>query len=631
MTSNMTTSPSSSLSAEAKEFVPLVQTPTRSIPLYVDENTIASIYSSDQSPFMIQTIYPMMISNSKMADLSANNLLSFPEIEFHIQSSQQQQFHIDSCSTLVQVPSTGAPSTNAASQIVLLPANAAAAAAGTTVSAATSGGYYPGAQLIYSASEQASTFYPMDYNEQPLINFSQQQPALFNKNNRNLSQQQSLHRPSSFRQQHGNNSSLYRTGNRASGGNVNNNRNSYYDYHSRRNGSSYMSHTGRGNSSNSKRISSSYHQQDYNHYYHHPSTRSRGYAPRSIQYNDEQRKDVADYYNHDKDAYENDYQTLPTMNDDGTPFEFRPEDFPSLPLNQQSDKTPTQSVTTNNTRLVEHRYVLYTILHSYILRSIASWNAIVSAPRPHSTSPHSAPQSSLQSQDQRSDRSRSINTKVSSTNERKLSNSAKSNNKVVRPTMPTVSTVIPIATKSKSKSPHRASKAYCHEEPLLPSSNHTTVENDYSKDDGFMQTKQQQRRLRRKNKMKDESLTTFERSAFTMPEDQHCLPNFEEQVSLTNPDSRSDTHSKLNVDISSETTTTASQIDLPGMFQGLNTHADIQQHSSDTNTNTSTIISIVNINALDSKDDQECQTTTSKSSIKQSNGTGIVRTDVVDE
>jgi hypothetical protein len=41
------------------------------------------------------------------------------------------------------------------------------------------------------------------------------------------------------------------------------------------------------------------------------------------------------------------------MNDDGTLFEFRSEDFPSLPINhQQSDKIPPQSVMITNTKLV---------------------------------------------------------------------------------------------------------------------------------------------------------------------------------------------------------------------------------------------------------------------------------------
>ena len=329
----MTTSPSSGLSPEAKEFVPLVQNSAISIPLYVDENTVASIYHSDQQPLMVQTIYPMMVTNSKVADN-----IQFPEIEFHIQSSQQQQFHIDSCANIHQSSSTnGNSSANNTPQIVLLP----------TTNAVTPTGYYSGPQIIYSTSESVPTFYPIDYCEQPLINFSIQQPTQLTKSNRISSSQ--LQRPSSFRQQYSTYRPSSRGGNRGSGNP--NNRNSYYDYNNRRNGSSYIQNSGRGNPSNSKRISSSYHPHDYNNYYH-SSSRSRGYLSRSSQQqqHDEHRKDHFDYYNQEKDFYENDYQQLGHMNDDGTPFEFRPEDFPSLPINNQpSDKTPSQSITSPNT------------------------------------------------------------------------------------------------------------------------------------------------------------------------------------------------------------------------------------------------------------------------------------------
>jgi hypothetical protein len=331
----MTTSPSSGLSPEAKEFVPLIQNSAPSIPLYVDENTVASIYPSDQQPLMVQTIYPMMITNSKVADN-----LQFPEIEFHIQPSQQQQFHIDSCTNIQQSSSTnGNSSTNNTSQIVLLPTT-------NPTTAVTPTGYYPGPQIIYSTSEPLTGFYPIDYCEQPLINFSLQQPTQITKSNRISSQQQ---RPSSFRQQHGTYRPSSRGGNRGNGNNNNNNnRNPYYDYNNRRNCSSYTQNSGRGNASNSKRISSSYHQHDYNNYYHSSSSRSRGYLSRSSQQqqHDEYRKDHFDYYNH-----ENDYQQLTQMNDDGTPFEFRPEDFPSLPINNpQSDKTASQSIISTNTK-----------------------------------------------------------------------------------------------------------------------------------------------------------------------------------------------------------------------------------------------------------------------------------------
>lgn len=340
----MTTSPSSGLSPEAKEFVPLVQNPTTSIPLYVDENTVASIYPSDHQPLMLQTIYPMMMTNTKGTDN-----IQFPEIEFHIQPSQQQQFHIDSCTNIHEASSTnGSSSTNNTSQIVLLSTT-------NSATAVTPTGYYPGPQIIYSTNEPLTGFYPIDYCEQPLINFSLQQPTQINKSNRISSQQQQ--RPTSFRQQHGTNHSTYRPssrgGNRGNGNNPN--RNPYYDYSNRRNCSSYTPNSGRGSSSNSKRISSSYHPHDYNNYYH-SSSRARGYLSRSShpqqqQQHDEHRKDHFDYYNHDKEFYENAYQQSNQMNEDGTLFEFRPEDFPSLPINNQtSDKTPSQSTQLTNTK-----------------------------------------------------------------------------------------------------------------------------------------------------------------------------------------------------------------------------------------------------------------------------------------
>lgn len=99
----MTTSTTSSgLSPEAKEFVPIVQIlpslPTQ-IPLYIGENTIASVYSTEQQPI----IYP---------------LIKIPEIDFHIPSSNNES----------------------TSQIVLLPTPEC----------------YPGPPM--------STFYPIDYS-----------------------------------------------------------------------------------------------------------------------------------------------------------------------------------------------------------------------------------------------------------------------------------------------------------------------------------------------------------------------------------------------------------------------------------------------------------------------------------
>jgi hypothetical protein len=75
----------SGLSPDAKEFVPFIQIsplPT-TIPYYVGENTIASVYSTDQQPLM----YP---------------LIKIPEIEFHIPSSNN-----DNSSQIVLLPTPG--------------------------------------------------------------------------------------------------------------------------------------------------------------------------------------------------------------------------------------------------------------------------------------------------------------------------------------------------------------------------------------------------------------------------------------------------------------------------------------------------------------------------------------------
>lgn len=110
-----------------------------------------------------------------------------------------------------------------------------------------------------------------------------------------------------------------------------------------------------------------------------------------------------------------------------------------------------------------------------VCRATSSWNEIVSAPRPHSTSPHAV----APSQDPRSDRSRSFNTKIT---ERKSSNHKKS--------------IVPSA-----KSPSRASKID-HESSL-------SIPHDQSihTDDGFIQTKHQHRRLKRKNKLKEDPIS----------------------------------------------------------------------------------------------------------------------------
>ncbi|CAF0807144.1 unnamed protein product [Adineta ricciae] len=524
----MTTSPSSGLSPEAKEFVPLGQNSAISIPLYVDENTVASIYPSDQQPLMVQTIYPMMVTNSKITDN-----VRFPEIEFHIQPSQQQQFQIDSCTNVPQSPSiNGTSPSTSTSQIVLLPTT-------NSATAVTPTGYYPGAQIIYSTTEPVSAFYPIDYCEQSLINFSLQQPTQMSKSHRMLSQQQ---RSYSFRQ-HGINHSPYRPSSRGNnnrgGGNnssgISNSRNSYYDYSNRRNGgSSYSSNPGRGNSSNSKRISSSYHSNDHNNYYH-SSPRSRGYLSRSSQQqHDEYRKDYSDYYNHD-----NEYNQSSHMNEDGTPFEFRSEDFPSLPMNnQQSDnKTSTQSTASTTATM----------------KSASSWNEIVSAPRRRSTSPQSMPPS----QDQRSDRSRSFNNKLSSNTERKPSN------KSIHQSSKTTKSANCASKSTTSQDEQPRSLSLTNSD--LPNNETNTKVNDI-KDDGFIQTKYQQRRLKRKSKLREEPVSFPEQSddiesAPYALDDENAFPT----LGQPNPPST--------------TKCETSQLDLPDMFNRLNTST--QSNSSD--------------------------------------------------
>ena len=113
------------------------------------------------------------------------------------------------------------------------------------------------------------------------------------------------------------------------------------------------------------------------------------------------------------------------------------------------------------------------------------------------------PPTSSQSHDQRSDRSRSFNTKVSSTNEHKTFNNNNDTNNSTTNKKQSFSTT---TLANKSKSPPRASIAATHDEESAASTvNSVVIDDNESKDDGFIQTKQQQRRLKRKNRMKDET------------------------------------------------------------------------------------------------------------------------------
>lgn len=82
----MTTSTSSGLSAEAKEFIPSFPSPP-TIPVYIDENTITSIYPTEPPPPSL--IYP---------------LIKIPEIEFHLSSSSSTN---DNTSQIILLPSNG--------------------------------------------------------------------------------------------------------------------------------------------------------------------------------------------------------------------------------------------------------------------------------------------------------------------------------------------------------------------------------------------------------------------------------------------------------------------------------------------------------------------------------------------
>ncbi|CAF4435468.1 unnamed protein product [Rotaria sp. Silwood2] len=484
----MTTSSSSALSPEAKEFVPFVQIPssTTTIPLYISENTIASVYSSEQQ----QLVYP---------------LIKVPEIEFHIQSSQQ--FHIDSCSNNQTQTSTN---TNP-SQIVLLPTNTC----------------YPETQILYPSNDQTSTFYPIDYTEQSLTNYSYQQP----KSNR----------ISSFRQQRGGgiNHASYHS---------NNYRNNHYD------------------------------QQDtttFNNRRNFYPTNNKGISKRILSRSIQQQHDKAQNENLN---YENGYH----MNDDETSFEFRQEDFPSLPMNnnQQSDNIVAQSITSTNTK------------------PTTSWNTIVSAPRPHSTSPHSVTNSSKLSETQQTDRSHSSNKKVVLNNERKSSNNKKSSLQSKSKILNNTSKQIPLNEQQLSQSVTNNDESLNKQDKKV----------DNTKDDGFIQTKQKQKRSeRRKNKVKEEQSIIVETVPFVL-DDENAFPTLGQDVSISIPkksENDSSTKDKISTPgliIKSKIKANQTyQICLTDMFNALSTSTQIKQDNSLNKTNKSSIQTVNTANPLDSK------------------------------
>ncbi len=189
-------------------------------------------------------------------------------------------------------------------------------------------------------------------------------------------------------------------------------------------------------------------------------------------------------------------------------------------------------------------------------RPTSSWNVIVSAPRPRSTSPHSIPPS----QDPRSDRSRSFNNKLSSNNERKSSNK--------KPNLQTTTI----------KSSNRASKRNSQEDqqpsPSLTNTDLPIIENNLqindNKDDGFIQTKQQHKRLKRKNKIKEETII-IESTPYAL-DDENAFPTLGQQ---TNKNSENDS----NPEVIQKSNTKTYQTCLTDMFDALSTSTQVKQEN----------------------------------------------------
>jgi len=214
-------------------------------------------------------------------------------------------------------------------------------------------------------------------------------------------------------------------------------------------------------------------------------------------------------------------------------------------------------------------------------RPTSSWNAIVSAPRPRSTSPHSiAPL-----QDSRSDRSRSFNNKLSSNNERKSS---------------TKKSIL-----QTNKSPNRSSKIISQEDqqhsPSLPNSDSLILENNIqinaNKDDGFIQTKQQHRRLKRKNKLKEEPIpfpepsVTIESAPYAL-DDENAFPTLGQQISISTTNKKSENDSN--------------SIRLTDMFNTLSTSTETSAITTDSKSRKPTKLKrIIN---KDSEENQKQQT-----------------------
>jgi hypothetical protein len=210
------------------------------------------------------------------------------------------------------------------------------------------------------------------------------------------------------------------------------------------------------------------------------------------------------------------------------------------------------------------------IINTHIFcRPTSSWNAIVSAPRPRSTSPHSIPPS----QDQRSDRSRSFNNKLSSNNERKSSNK--------KPTLHTTTKSPNRASKTTSQDDQQRSQSLTNSD--VPINENNNQIND-TKDDGFIQTKQQHRRLKRKHKIKEESTSftdqsTIIESAPYALDDENAFPTLgQQQISLSTSNKKSENDSIPPALIQKSNQTY--QICLTDMFNALSTSTQVKQQNS---------------------------------------------------
>lgn len=408
----MTTSSLSALSADAEEFVPSVSISSQAtIPLYLNENPLGTIYPTEQQQQQQQPlIYP---------------LLKVPEIEFHIQPTQQ--FHIDSCINHQTPPSTNP---NPLPIVLLPPATC-----------------YPEPPIFYPSNNQPSSFYSIDYAEPSLTNYSQHQPK-----SKRIS---SYHQP-----RDGFNNSTYHSDTQQQ-------QQQRPTYNNPRN------FNPRNNNRTSKRT-----------------------PPNST-------KVVTDNSNRQNGHHLNGYNSQ---------FKFRPEDFPSLPINKnpESDKTPVPT----DSKSVEQDFLCSS-------RPVLSWNTIVSTPRPRSASSHSVASSSKvpekQPAEQRNDSTtrekKTLENKRKSANNRQTSAQSNSNAPNNKP------------KKSSSKERKRSKS-------LTKTSETEKNQQNAPKSNETNQTKQSKRSERRKNKSKEEPKIEPTTIPFSL-DDENAFPVLGQETIIT--------------------------------------------------------------------------------------------------